>query len=328
MRSYRRYLKEQGLANSTISQYLRHAGGFLEWMGDEGLTQEEVTYNDILGYIEYRRSCGDSSGLINRGVVSIRRYFSFFQLKEKKADMQNPASGIYIRGKSTKMISGVLPFEKLEEIYHGYPASRSGNQRSAIIENPGEIRNKVLLGLLVYQGVTTDELHRLEVDHVKFSHGKVYIPGSKKSNSRLLALDASQVPVLQEYITQVRPVILSGGYWNNPGRKPGPGSRVRKTDQLLLSVNGSRNIKSTMHHLFRKLQKQHPDIRDARQIRQSVIIHWLGRHNLRQVQYMAGHRYVSSTERYRRNNIEDLQKEVTRYHPLDRLKGDFGDHHL
>lgn len=300
----------------------------MEWIDQEGLSQQEVTYNDILGYIEYRRFCGDSSGLINRRVLSIRRYFSFFQLKEKKAEMQNPAAGIYLRGRSIKMISGVLPFARLEEIYHRYPDSGSRNQRSAIIKNPGEIRNKVLLGLLVYQGVTTDELHRLEVDQVKFSHGKVYIPGSKKSNSRLLAMDASQVTVLQEYITRVRPVILLGGYRNNPGRKPGSGSRVRKTDQLLLSVNGSRNIKSSIHHLFRKLQKQYPDIRDARQIRQSVIIHWLRSHNLRQVQYMAGHRYVSSTERYRRNNIEDLQKEVTRYHPLDRLKGDFGDHNL
>jgi len=328
MRSFRRYLQKEGLAESTISQYLRHAESFLEWIDQEGLSKREVTYNDILGYIEHRRSCGESSGMINRRVLSIRRYFSFFQLKEKKEGMQNPAAGIYLRGRTSKMISGVLSYEKLEEIYHGYTDSGSGNQRSAIRKNPGEIRNKVLLGLLVYQGVTTDELHRLEVDHVKFSHGKVYIPGSKKSNSRLLAMDASQVTVLQEYITQVRPVILLGGYRNNPGRKPGPGSLVRKTDQLLLSVNGSRNIKSSMHHLFRRLQKQHPDIRDARQIRQSVIIHWLRSYNLRQVQYMAGHRYVSSTERYRRNNIEDLQKEVTRYHPLDRLKGDIGDHNL
>ena len=184
----------------------------MEWIDQEGLSQEEVTYNDILGYIEYRRSCGESSGLINRRVLSIRRHFSFFQLKEKNVDMQNPASGIYLRGRTSKMISGVLSFEKLEEIYHGYSGNGSGNQRSAINIAPGEIRNNVLLGLLVYQGVTTDELHRLGVDHVKFSHGKVYIPGSKKSNSRLLAMVASQVTVLQQYITQVRPVILLGGY--------------------------------------------------------------------------------------------------------------------
>jgi integrase/recombinase XerD len=31
---------------------------------------------------------------------------------------------------------------------------------------------------------------------------------------------------------------------------------------------------------------------------------------------MAGHRWVSSTERYQQNNLEDLQKEINRYHPL------------
>jgi integrase/recombinase XerD len=31
---------------------------------------------------------------------------------------------------------------------------------------------------------------------------------------------------------------------------------------------------------------------------------------------MAGHRYVSSTEKYRTDTLEDLQKEVEKYHPL------------
>jgi integrase/recombinase XerD len=47
-----------------------------------------------------------------------------------------------------------------------------------------------------------------------------------------------------------------------------------------------------------------------------VITHWLKNYNLRQVQYMAGHKYVSSTERYQQNTLEDLQKEINRYHPL------------
>jgi len=52
------------------------------------------------------------------------------------------------------------------------------------------------------------------------------------------------------------------------------------------------------------------------QIRASVITNWLHHYNLREVQYMAGHRFVSSTERYRTDNLEDLQKELEKYHPL------------
>ena len=52
------------------------------------------------------------------------------------------------------------------------------------------------------------------------------------------------------------------------------------------------------------------------QIRASVITNWLQHYNLREVQYMAGHKYVSSTERYRTDNLENLQKELEKYHPL------------
>lgn len=37
---------------------------------------------------------------------------------------------------------------------------------------------------------------------------------------------------------------------------------------------------------------------------------------LSHTQYMAGHRYVSSTERYQLNNIDDLKNEVQQHHPM------------
>jgi integrase/recombinase XerD len=38
--------------------------------------------------------------------------------------------------------------------------------------------------------------------------------------------------------------------------------------------------------------------------------------NLRQVQYMAGHKYVSSTARYQSNNLDNLQSKLEKLHPL------------
>ncbi|TRX50917.1 integrase [Fulvivirga sp. M361] len=51
-------------------------------------------------------------------------------------------------------------------------------------------------------------------------------------------------------------------------------------------------------------------------IRASVITHWLKQYNLREVQYMAGHRKVMSTESYQRNDTEGLQLDVDQFHPL------------
>jgi integrase/recombinase XerD len=70
------------------------------------------------------------------------------------------------------------------------------------------------------------------------------------------------------------------------------------------------------HAIITKLKEQNPGFTDMRQIRASVISNWLKVHNIRKVQYMAGHRYISATERYKANNMEELINDVERFHPL------------
>ncbi len=67
--------------------------------------------------------------------------------------------------------------------------------------------------------------------------------------------------------------------------------------------------------LRRALKKQYPDIKNAKQIRFSVITNWLKTKDLRIVQYMAGHKWISSTERYQTTYLENLQNELKKYHP-------------
>lgn len=54
------------------------------------------------------------------------------------------------------------------------------------------------------------------------------------------------------------------------------------------------------------------------QIRHSVITEWLKEKDLRTVQYMAGHKYVSSTERYLTTNLEDLKEALNKHHPFNK----------
>jgi len=53
-----------------------------------------------------------------------------------------------------------------------------------------------------------------------------------------------------------------------------------------------------------------------RETSEGIIRHWLKQFNLRQVQYFAGHRFVSSTEAYLVNNTEDLQKDIDEFYPF------------
>ena len=56
---------------------------------------------------------------------------------------------------------------------------------------------------------------------------------------------------------------------------------------------------------------------NAQTIRQSVIAHLLKEgHDLSVVQAFAGHKYPSTTERYRQSEIDTLKAAIENYHPI------------
>lgn len=68
-------------------------------------------------------------------------------------------------------------------------------------------------------------------------------------------------------------------------------------------------------HLKRSLEV-YPNYKSLYQFRHSVVMNWLKRHNLRQVQYNAGHRYTSTTAKYRESDYEELRLAIVDRHPL------------
>jgi len=286
--SFRVFLQQQGYRAGTICQHERYALQYLEFLGN--IEPQTASYNDVLAFAEKLRSEGETVNLINRKLLGIRHYYKFLQHFDRS--VRNPAAGLKIRGSRRKIVGGLIPIEELESLYQAFEASDSRS-----------LRNKAILGLIIYQALTVDELRKLEVEHLKLREGKVHVSGSKHSNGRVLSLMAHQILDLQQYLLTVRPGILTVS-----------------TEQLFVSMEGSFNIKPSVFHLFRALKKLNPSVINGGLIRQSVIANWLKNQNLRQVQYMAGHRYVSSTERYKASMLEYLQKQLSLFHPLENIE--------
>lgn len=303
LKGFKTYLQKLGNGENTIRQKLNYAGYYLKWLESEHLFPEDARYNDLLNFIDFCNLERNSKKHINSKLRSIRNFYEY--LKTKNKDQLNPALNLHIKGIRHKLPSGILSYPALESLYQNYPD-----------KTLREKRNKVILSLLVYQGITTGELHRLEPFHVKLKQGRIHIPGSRKSGSRELELKPFQILELHEYLMKVRPKILKQLKEPKPARKPDKINQKRLKDQLFISINGSENIKNSLLHMFKGLQKENPQVTSPKQIRSSVITWWLKNYNLRQVQYMAGHKYVSSTERYQLNNLDKLQEKLEKYHPL------------
>lgn len=301
--SFETYLQKQRYEENTIRQFINYLAFFWEWKTK--LKLYLIEYSDLLNFIAFCQREGDHPRLINRRIAAIRKYYSYLQSLGKT--IKNPATGLYLKSKRHGIPKDLLEKEDLNKLYENYH-----------VYDLRTSRNKVILSFLINQALTTDELRRLEPAHIKLKAGKLEIPGSKHSNSRVLKLEPHQILELHEYLTGTRPAILKAIKENMdwPGRKAEKPDMKKLESQLFTSMNGSTNLKNSLHHLCNALKLINPDVKDLKQIRQSVITFWLKNEDVRAVQYKAGHRYVSTTERYQATNLEDLQEALNQHHPL------------
>ncbi len=290
---------------SSVKAFINYLSDFLFYLREISLPEQRVRRTDMLGFISRCKSSGDSSKLINRKVAVVRKYYSYLQKRGRVE--KNPADGLHLRTRRQKIPTGMLADQELRQLYDSYQVT---DLRTS--------RNKVILSLLVSQAVTTDDIRRLEPADIHLREGKIRIPGSRHEGGRTLKLEAWQVMELQEYLLTVRPAILESIKKKKltPGRKAESPDLEKLNRQLFISMNGSAEMKNSLMHLVRALKQINPKVRSCRHIRQSVITIWLKRYDLRTAQYMAGHKRISSTERYQVGYLEDLQESINKCHPL------------
>jgi integrase/recombinase XerD len=289
--TFTHYLQERAYAEKTIRIYESGIKEFLEWTKKHNYLVETIRYADLLHYIKHSQQQGTSKERIQHQLLAIRHYFNYL-VKEGKVK-SNPAKGVYIRGIVRRLPHDLTEHEELIKLYERYAINDIRDQR-----------NKVILGLLIHQAVTIEELEMLEPEHIHLREGKISVPGTDRTNERILKLEAAQVFELQEYVSKTRQRILYGPKVNAP----------EKITQLIIGMEGSRHLAGEVGHMMRRLN--HPQVKTASQIRASVIASWTKIHDVRIVQYMSGHKYVSTTERYQATHLEDLQEQLRTYHPL------------
>ena len=278
---FRDYLHGQRLSAATCATYEKYLSIFTGWLEAEGLHGSTFVYTDIVDFMQKLKLQGRSDASVRYHLSVLRHYGNYLIQTAQRND--NPATGLYVRGLIRRLPTNLLSMEDMEQLVQQY----------SIQLNVDDAR-KLMFSLLVYQGLTVGELTRLESRDIRLQEGKIYIRCTSHSNERLLNLHGSQVPRLQAYLKQNK----------------------FRSDPLLIAQDKGMNIHNRIRYMFKQLKMLNERVINAGQIRSSVITYWLSCHSIRQVQYMAGHKYVSSTERYQLTHLEDLQSEVNRHHPM------------
>ncbi len=289
IKDFETWLHNRGYRLNTVRSVTGEVSRFIQWCNSEGIAADKAIYNDLFHYIKHGQSQSNSKNTTNQKLTVLKHYYSFLTEKGQRDD--NPALELRVRNAIRRVPHNLLSMEELEELYKQYPTAGINSKR-----------NKAVLGLLIYQGMNASELAALEPQDIKLEEGKIYIPATGRSNSRTLKLEAHQVMNLQNYLLVVRPGLLS--------------LTDKQSGKLFISSGEGSRLSNTFTRMMSVIKKINSKVKDMKQIRASIVTQWLKKHNIRQVQYMCGHRYVSSTEYYRIDKLETLQEQLESLHPL------------
>jgi site-specific recombinase XerD len=303
MSTFGDYLLSKGHTTQTVATEQRELARFMVWCDQENMEPEEAGYRDLLAYVQSLRKKGTVKPITLQKYMGTLRHFFAWQVKTGKRD-DNPAIDIDIQDIQRKVLQVMLTRQELERIYQSYGTKELKEQAQnwAKASALATKRNKAILGLLVFQGLTSHEVAALTLKSLELRAGKVHVEGGRRHNGRTLTLEAAQIMDLMEYTLQTRLELLK--------------LTGKTADQLFVSVGSGTALHNTLNKLLLQITKLEPKVKTLQQLRASVITHWIKTLNLREAQHRAGHRYVSSTEAYLINDLEGLAEDVARFHPI------------
>lgn len=286
---FKKYLiQELRKKTSTASQLHKLVVEFVAWCDKQSLNPVTARYADLISFMRYQEKNNKSTTRINRSFGALRHYYDY--LIELGKVKNNPAANIIKAGQRRRAVHSVFTRAELDELYLDLPE-----------KTEREVMYKCVTGFIVYQGFTTAELGRMLPEHLNLVDRTVYITGSSRSNSREIPLEPHQAELLDKYLNETRPLII---------RK-----RRKFTRTMFCTFGAGENMSNVWYYLKEELQRYQPRLKNLRELRTNVIVHWLRSENPIQVKYKAGHRYVSSTEFFQLQDVESLKEELESFFP-------------
>lgn len=301
---FKEWLTLRRYSPATVSTTVRIVAYFSAWAAAENITEpEEISYPDIMQFMQWSSKHGASQKTISNYLNHVRKFYQF--LISEEVITENPVAHIKVQGIKRKMYYDVLNTGELQMLYQQYPVTIEYEAGKNIPPQQKNMvsrkRNKVILSLLVHQGLRVEEIAALNLQDLQLKEGNITIHSQRRTAARLMQLESHQVFELLDYVHETRREFLKEG---------------ATTSKLFIQRNNGEYFYSVTQAILAHLRKINSRIKNFDQIRASVITAWLKQYDLRKVQYLAGHKYVSSTESYKANVIDGLQEEVSKYHPF------------
>ena len=311
-RGFTTYLEGKELAKRTQNEYIKISMRFFEWSEKEDI---QVTKPDILKYLEHLKAKGLQNVSRHNNLLALNHYFTFLYQNGQAA--ANPCLLLKIRGRYKKKLHRIYTPEELDRLFDAYYQLFVRNYDDSHHRYEGQIqyaatgreRNALIVSILIYQGIRTKEIDKIELHDIDMIKATIKIRCGIRLNERILPLKATQMGLIINYLQNTRPKLAQ--------------YRTEESDKLFLSlpsVGRKETRRETLFSIFSTLTPQIKSIDkqffNFQQVRASVITSWIKTQGLRKAQHMAGHRNIITTEKYMPNDLENLADDINKLHPF------------
>ena len=285
---YRTWLQEEKHASdNTLSSYLRDINQFKTWLLGAGSPDlRRVKKDTINEYMLYLSGAGKSPATITRCTASLKSFYAY--MLGRGAVKTNPA----------KNIAALKVERKCPEILTSKEVELFPEQPKCVDEKG--YRDHAMLELLYATGIRVSELIGLDVGDVNLAGG--FIRCRSKTRERIIPLYRTAIKALRDYITDIRPRIISG-----------PDEQA-----LFVNMNGGRMSRQGFWKIIKYYQEKAEISKDItpHTLRHSFAVHLLENGaDLRSIQEMLGHADISSTQIYAHIIKKHLKDVYQKAHP-------------
>jgi site-specific recombinase XerD len=313
-RNFIKYLENRGLAPLTQKQYVLVVNVFFKWAK---MPAEQVTKPDILRYLEHTKKRRGLQNVTRQNhLIALNHYFTHL-CKAEKID-KNPCNFLKIRGTQKRQLHKIYTPDELDTFFDNYYQLFVRNFDDSRHRHAGQRhysrlyreRNALIVSILFNQGVVTSEIERIELGDIDLAKASIKIRGGKRLNDRILQLKATQIGLFITYLQNTRPQLVE--------------YQTKESEKLFLglpAVNYKTTDNAMNRSVFKPLAEQMKSIDkqffNFMQIRTSLITFWVKSQGLRKAQHLAGHRYISATEKYQINNLDGLTDDINKLNPFN-----------
>lgn len=287
-------LLERSFSENTRSAYADDVNKLLRYLADTSTSLRDVTLEALQGFMADMHDVGISPRSQQRINAGIKAFFRFLRMEgyieeDPSLLLENPKLGLHL--------PEVLSIEEIDSLIGAIDLGAAEGQR-----------NRAIIETLYGCGLRVSELVNLEINRVYADEEYIVVTG-KGDKQRIVPISQVALDEIREYLPQRAMLKI----------KPGD------ENILFLNRRGGRLTRQMVFIMINRLAEAAGIKKriSPHTLRHSFATHLLeGGANLRAIQQMLGHEYISTTEIYLHLDRSMLREEILLHHPRNiRAKG-------